>query len=132
MVGKVPYIAPTVDVLLANLEDAIPAAEKETARSGLVEIAKAWDHPDTQLWTRVNSLASAKADRAVPADTVALGEVGLGGEVRQAAQAPRRLAEVLRLGFRRAIVPASTPDVRGLELVRVTGVRDAMGAVGLA
>ncbi|MET1000227.1 MAG: DNA repair protein RadA [Acidimicrobiia bacterium] len=78
------------------------------------------------------ALASAKADRAVPADTVALGEVGLGGEVRQAAQAPRRLAEVLRLGFRRAIVPASTPDVRGLELVRVAGVRDAMGAVGLA
>jgi len=58
MVGKVPDIAPTVDVLLANLEDAIPASEKENARAGLVEIAKAWDHPDTQLWTRVNSLDS--------------------------------------------------------------------------
>ena len=78
------------------------------------------------------ALASAHAGVAVPADTVALGEVGLGGEVRQAAQAPRRLAEVLRLGFRRAIVPASTPDVRGLELVRAAGVRDALGAVGLA
>jgi len=58
MVGKVPDIAPTVDVLLANLEDAIPAAEKENARAGLVEIAKAWDQRDTQLWTRVNSLDS--------------------------------------------------------------------------
>ncbi len=58
MVAKVPSIAPTVDVLLANLEDAVPAAEKEAARSGLIEIGKAWDHPDTQLWTRVNSLDS--------------------------------------------------------------------------
>jgi malyl-CoA/(S)-citramalyl-CoA lyase len=58
MVAKVPDIAPTVDVLLANLEDAIPAAEKENARAGLVEIAKNWDQPDTQLWTRINSLDS--------------------------------------------------------------------------
>src|SRR3954453_10080874 len=58
MVGKVPDIAPTVDILLANLEDAIPASEKENARSGLVEIAKGWASPDTQLWTRVNALDS--------------------------------------------------------------------------
>ena len=58
MVGKVPDIAPTVDVLLANLEDAIPASEKENARAGLVEIANAWNHTDTQLWTRVNALDS--------------------------------------------------------------------------
>ena len=58
MVAKVPDIAPTVDVLLANLEDAVPAAEKEAARSGLIEIGKAWDHSDTQLWTRVNALDS--------------------------------------------------------------------------
>ena len=58
MVAKVPDIAPTVDVLLANLEDAIPATEKDAARAGLVDIARAWGHPDTQLWTRVNSLDS--------------------------------------------------------------------------
>ena len=58
MVAKVPTIAPTVDVLLANLEDGVPAADKEAARAGLIEIGKAWDHPDTQLWTRVNSLDS--------------------------------------------------------------------------
>ena len=43
--------------------------------------------------------------RPVAADLVAVGEIGLGGEVRQAAQTPRRLAEAARLGFRRAIVP---------------------------
>src|SRR5262245_4484660 len=58
MVGKVPQIAPTVDVLLANLEDGVPAADKEAARAGLVDVAGAWDSPDTQLWTRVNALDS--------------------------------------------------------------------------
>src|SRR5262245_11405872 len=58
MVAKVPTIAPTVDVLLANLEDAVPASEKEAARAGLIEIGKAWSHDDTQLWTRVNALDS--------------------------------------------------------------------------
>ncbi|MDQ3468477.1 MAG: CoA ester lyase, partial [Actinomycetota bacterium] len=58
MVAKVPAIAPTVDVLLANLEDGVPAADKQAARAGLVEIGTAWDHDGTQLWTRVNSLDS--------------------------------------------------------------------------
>ena len=58
LVAKVPDIAPTVDVLLANLEDGVPAADKEAARAGLVEVAKAWSTPGTQLWTRVNSLDS--------------------------------------------------------------------------
>ncbi|HKY15193.1 MAG TPA: CoA ester lyase [Microthrixaceae bacterium] len=56
--AKVPDIAPTVDIILGNLEDAIPASEKENARSGLVEVAKKVDMGDTQLWTRVNSLDS--------------------------------------------------------------------------
>ena len=58
MVAKVPEIAPTVDVLLANLEDAVPASDKEAARAGLIEVGKSWSSPDTQLWTRVNSLDS--------------------------------------------------------------------------
>jgi len=59
MVAKVPEMAGTVDVLLANLEDGVPAADKEAARAGLVEVGKAWV-PDggSQLWTRVNSLDS--------------------------------------------------------------------------
>ncbi len=77
------------------------------------------------------ALASAEYDTPIPATTVALGEVGLGGEIRQVAQTPRRLAEALRLGFERAIVPPSTPDVRGMNLVRVVDVSDALAAARL-
>jgi malyl-CoA/(S)-citramalyl-CoA lyase len=58
MVAKVPDIAPTVDILLCNLEDGVPASDKEAARAGLVEVGKAWTSTGTQLWTRVNSLDS--------------------------------------------------------------------------
>jgi malyl-CoA/(S)-citramalyl-CoA lyase len=58
MVAKVPEIAPTVDILLANLEDGVPAADKEAARAGLVEVARTADMGATQFWTRVNSLDS--------------------------------------------------------------------------
>jgi malyl-CoA/(S)-citramalyl-CoA lyase len=58
MVAKVPDIALTVDVLLANLEDGVAASDKEAARAGLIEVAQSFDSPDTQLWTRVNSLDS--------------------------------------------------------------------------
>jgi malyl-CoA/(S)-citramalyl-CoA lyase len=58
MVAKVPDIAPTVDVLLANLEDGVPAADKDAARAGLVEVGRKTDFGATQFWTRVNSLDS--------------------------------------------------------------------------
>lgn len=66
---------------------------------------------------------------ALPSDTVACGEVGLGGEVRSVARLDHRLAEAKRHGFRRAIVPASAtgaPD--GLQVVRVRTVREALDA----
>ena len=56
--AKLPDIAPKVDVLLGNLEDAIPMDSKEAARAGLVKVAKEMDFGDTQLWTRVNALDS--------------------------------------------------------------------------
>jgi malyl-CoA/(S)-citramalyl-CoA lyase len=58
MVAKLPDLAPKVDVLLGNLEDAVQASNKEAARTGLVEVAKSVDMGATQLWTRVNSLDS--------------------------------------------------------------------------
>ncbi len=58
MRAKVPEIAPTVDILLANLEDGVRADHKEAARAGLIEVARAADFGDTQFWTRVNSLDS--------------------------------------------------------------------------
>ena len=58
MAAKVPDIAAKVDIILGNLEDAIKTEKKEAARQGLVDIAKATDFGDTQLWVRVNSLDS--------------------------------------------------------------------------
>src|SRR5215204_6121112 len=58
MVAKVPDIAPTVDILLGNLEDAVPVDRKEAAREGLVRVGRDIDLGETQLWTRVNSLES--------------------------------------------------------------------------
>jgi DNA repair protein RadA/Sms len=73
------------------------------------------------------ALASAVTSRPLPSDLVACGEVGLGGEVRQVAQLPRRLAEAARLGFRRAVVPASGPGgPPGMETIRVTTLAEAV------
>src|SRR5437588_1094717 len=58
MVAKVPDIAPNVDILLGNLEDAVPVDRKEAARDGLVKVGKEMELSETQLWARVNSLES--------------------------------------------------------------------------
>jgi len=58
MVAKMPAIAPTVDVLLGNLEDAIEIDRKEDARHGLIEFARSTDLGATSLWVRVNALDS--------------------------------------------------------------------------
>jgi malyl-CoA/(S)-citramalyl-CoA lyase len=58
MVAKVPDMVEQTDVLLGNLEDAIPADRKEAARAGLVRVAKETDFGQTALWTRINSLES--------------------------------------------------------------------------
>jgi malyl-CoA/(S)-citramalyl-CoA lyase len=58
MRAKAGDIAKTVDVLLGNLEDAIPIEAKEAARKGFIEVAKAVDFGQTGLWTRVNALNS--------------------------------------------------------------------------
>jgi DNA repair protein RadA/Sms len=77
------------------------------------------------------AVASARLGRPVAADLAAVGEIGLGGEVRQAGQTPRRLAEAARLGFRAAVVPTSVADVPDLKLIRVGTVHEALQAVGL-
>jgi malyl-CoA/(S)-citramalyl-CoA lyase len=58
MVAKVPDIAPKVDILLGNLEDAVPLERKEAARAGLIRVGREMDLGETALWTRVNELAS--------------------------------------------------------------------------
>jgi malyl-CoA/(S)-citramalyl-CoA lyase len=58
IVGKLPDLAPQTDILLGNLEDAIPADRKEAARAGLIRVGQGVDLGGTALWTRVNSLDS--------------------------------------------------------------------------
>ena len=56
--AKMPELIRQVDVICGNLEDAIPAADKEAARAGFIELARANEFGRTGLWTRVNALNS--------------------------------------------------------------------------
>jgi malyl-CoA/(S)-citramalyl-CoA lyase len=58
MVAKLPDTAAKADIVLGNLEDAVPVDRKEAARDGLVKVGKEIDLGDTALWTRVNALDS--------------------------------------------------------------------------
>lgn len=58
MRAKVPDLISKVDVVLGNLEDAIPADAKSDARSGFIQMARDNDFGSTGLWTRVNCLNS--------------------------------------------------------------------------
>ena len=76
------------------------------------------------------ALASSRLDLALPADAAACGEVGLGGEIRRVARLDARVAEAVRLGFRRVLVPAgaqdSLPAPRGARLVPVGDLAEAV------
>src|SRR6202034_792029 len=58
MRARMPGLIHQVDVVLGNLEDAIPADAKEAARAGFIAMAEASDFGATGLWTRVNALNS--------------------------------------------------------------------------
>jgi DNA repair protein RadA/Sms len=78
----------------------------------------------------IMAMLSSHFDKAVPADLVAFGEVGLAGEVRQVAAPERRLAEAGSVGCKRAVVPHNT-DVAadGIELLRVRNLHDALQVI---
>ena len=79
------------------------------------------------------AMASSFRDQPIDADLAAVGEVGLGGEVRPVAQMGRRLQEAARLGLKRVVVPESaeidSADAKGVELVRVSSVSQAIRAI---
>jgi DNA repair protein RadA/Sms len=77
------------------------------------------------------ALASSFRDRPVRQGTVAIGEVGLLGELRAVVGLERRLREAARLGFVRAVVPRGSrkdavPSVQGMDVVAVGTLRDAI------
>jgi malyl-CoA/(S)-citramalyl-CoA lyase len=58
MVAKAADVATRTDILLGNLEDAIPVDRKEAARTGLIEVGRTIELGETALWARVNALES--------------------------------------------------------------------------
>jgi len=76
------------------------------------------------------AIASNKRNRAAGADMVAIGELGLSGEVRRVSQLERRLLEAHRLGFKRAIIPAAAelrdPELSAMTIHRVETISDAI------
>jgi DNA repair protein RadA/Sms len=68
---------------------------------------------------------SAERDVALDPEVVAIGEVGLGGEVRKVPGVERRVAEAARLGFRRALVPPGQGDLAGMATREVADLAEA-------
>jgi malyl-CoA/(S)-citramalyl-CoA lyase len=58
MLDRLPDMAASADILLGNLEDAIPADRKEAARAGLVRAGREIGLGETPLWVRINALES--------------------------------------------------------------------------
>lgn len=78
------------------------------------------------------ALAGATTDRPARAGVVAVGEVGLAGELRLVSGVRQRLTEAARLGFHRALVPPDPgPVPQGLEVVEVADVTSALLAAGI-
>jgi len=79
------------------------------------------------------AIASSFRDTGVDPQLTAIGEVGLGGELRAVSQLDRRIDEAVRLGFKRCLVPkigARISAPKGIELIPVSTLREAIG-VGL-
>ena len=75
------------------------------------------------------AVVSSFSDKPIPAKVVALGEVGLAGEVRPAARGQERLREAAKLGFERAIIPKSNAPktkIAGLEVLAVERIDQAV------
>lgn len=87
------------------------------------------DEPGADLPV-VLALASSYRDQCVPDDLVAIGEVGMTGEIRSVSHMNQRLAEIARLGFKKCLIPRSSseklevPD--GLVVYRVRNIREAI------
>jgi DNA repair protein RadA/Sms len=92
--------------------------------------------PATDLAIAI-SLASASYSRPAPQGIVAIGEIGLAGELRRVRDLPQRLAEAARLGFQYAVVPAERSGstggertVNGLRVIDVPDIGSALARLG--
>ena len=87
------------------------------------------DEPGADLPV-VLAVASSYRDAVIPDDLVAIGEVGLTGEIRSVSHLNQRLAEVRRLGFQKCIIPRGGSEKlevpEGLTVYRVRNIREAI------
>ena len=91
------------------------------------------DEPGADL-AAVLALASSFRDKPVPPDLVAVGEVGLTGELRSVSALSQRLSEVRRLGFTKCLVPQrhgrqTIVPPTGLQLIPVKNIREALAVL---
>lgn len=90
------------------------------------------DEPAADL-AMVMALASSFRDKPIPGDLVAIGEVGLTGELRTVNGLGQRLSEVRRIGFTKCLVPARSSGKliapEGLQLIQVHNIREALAAI---
>ena len=78
------------------------------------------------------SVASAAKGLALPADLIAVGEVGLAGEIRKVTGVQQRISEAARLGFKRAMVPVGSDlKISGIEIMEVARLEQAIAKVKL-
>jgi DNA repair protein RadA/Sms len=88
------------------------------------------DEPAVDLGVAL-AVASSHRERPTDPATVAVGEVGLGGEVRAVSRVQSRVAEAAKLGFRRMILPRASlvgvEDPGSIELIGVGDIREALG-----
>ena len=80
----------------------------------------------------VAAIISSLRDRAIPAGTVVVGEVGLSGEVRAVRRLNERLREAAKMGYDRMIVPGTAAQrLDGVEIVPVGSIEDALSELEL-
>ena len=89
------------------------------------------DEPAADL-AAILALASSYLDRSIPNDLVAIGEVGLTGELRTVNQLAQRISEVHRLGFKQCLIPAHRAETlsapNGLRLIPAQNIGEAIRA----
>lgn len=121
--------SPRVSMVLAVLEERgrinIGKRDIYTATVGGVKLTE----PSADLAMAL-AVASAAVDTPLPENLVAIGEVGLAGEVRRVTGVQRRLAEAARLGFTRALVPPDPGRVpAGMSVTEVADIGEALHAL---
>ena len=76
------------------------------------------------------AVASGFSDLEMPGDLIAVGEIGLSGEIRAVSFIEKRIREAQKLGFKRIMIPArnrfDANTIEGVEIIKVSSVSQAI------